>query len=193
MIPFNPEDYGPAAAELLVPERIAELGPGSPNVSVRPRLENLDAETLCPPQRRIADRSMAACCCAALWLYHDFLDASHKISQNVDTPSGSYWHGIMHRREGDFSNSKYWLRRVGHHPTFAALSDAARQRAAAGKPDPSAAFLGEQREWDPFRWIDLCEQQSDSNSSTAELCRHIQHEEWIILFDYCFRRAFAAG
>ena len=53
---------------------------------------------------------MAACCLAGVWLLHDYLDESHTISQRIDTPSGSFWHGIMHRREGDFSNAKYWFR-----------------------------------------------------------------------------------
>src|SRR4051794_32254466 len=44
---------------------------------------------------------------AGLWLWHDWLDESHRISQRVETADGSYWHAIMHRREGDFSNSKY--------------------------------------------------------------------------------------
>src|SRR5256885_982720 len=43
---------------------------------------------------------------AGLWLWHDFLGESHKIAQSLATPSGSMWHAIMHRREGDFSNSK---------------------------------------------------------------------------------------
>ena len=47
---------------------------------------------------------------AGIWLYVDDLDRSHTISQSLDTVEGSLWHAIMHRRESDFSNSKYWLR-----------------------------------------------------------------------------------
>ena len=63
----------------------------------------------------VVDQDMAQCCFAAVWLLHDELDQSHRISQDVDTPTGSFWHGIMHRREGDFSNSKYWFARIGRH------------------------------------------------------------------------------
>ncbi|MGB1126733.1 MAG: hypothetical protein ACPG4Q_16145, partial [Phycisphaeraceae bacterium] len=38
---------------------------------------------------------------AGLWLYVDELDRSHEYSQSIHTPTGSFWHAIMHRREGD--------------------------------------------------------------------------------------------
>jgi hypothetical protein len=55
---------------------------------------------------------------SALWLYIDELDQSHKVSQGIGDATGSFWHGIMHRREGDFSNSHYWFDKVGEHPAI---------------------------------------------------------------------------
>lgn len=60
---------------------------------------------------------------SGLWLLAGDLDRSHRISQDDSSPEGSFWHGIMHRREGDFSNAKYWFRRVGEHPVFARLAE----------------------------------------------------------------------
>jgi hypothetical protein len=60
----------------------------------------------------LAARSAAPELQAAIWLYVDDLAKSHTISQGIDGPIGAYWHGIMHRREGDFSNSKYWFRQA---------------------------------------------------------------------------------
>jgi hypothetical protein len=60
---------------------------------------------------------------AGLWLYVDNLDRSHTVSQSIETTTGSYWHGIMHRREGDFSNSRYWHRKAAGHPLLAAQPD----------------------------------------------------------------------
>jgi hypothetical protein len=34
------------------------------------------------------------------------------------TDSLSFWHAIMHRREGDFWNSKYWYARCRNHPAL---------------------------------------------------------------------------
>jgi hypothetical protein len=58
---------------------------------------------------------------AALWLYVDNLERSHPVSQGIETSTGSFWHGIMHRREGDFSNSHYWMHRSAAHPLIVEL------------------------------------------------------------------------
>ncbi|HMF12844.1 MAG TPA: hypothetical protein VKE94_11075, partial [Gemmataceae bacterium] len=123
-------DYSPAINDLLRDERLAPLGPGTPNVSVRVQLAALTNENLLA-SHPVRDADMAAACRAGLWLYHDFLDESHSISQDIDTPTGSYWHGLLHRREPDFSNSKYWFRRVGTHPVFEPLFIAAAELARA--------------------------------------------------------------
>src|ERR1700733_10019050 len=59
---------------------------------------------------------------AGLWLWHDGLEESHAISQGLHSATGSFWHAIMHRREGDFSNSKYWYARCRTHPILAAMN-----------------------------------------------------------------------
>src|SRR4051794_38514633 len=70
-------------------------------------------------------RDDAAAALAGLWLWHDFLDESHTISQGIQSDTGSFWHAIMHRREGDFSNSKYWYARCENHPALPTLARAA--------------------------------------------------------------------
>src|SRR5205807_2070267 len=81
---FDPSAYGPAVADLLAEDRLAPLGPGTPNRAARPKLAALTVEAILAG-RPIADGDMARACLAGLWLYHDFLDESHTISQDVAT------------------------------------------------------------------------------------------------------------
>jgi hypothetical protein len=185
-MPHQTADYGPLIAELLRDERLQPLGPGSPNQEMRTLLDKLSVASAFA-HTSIRDQDMAACCCAGLWLYHDFLDESHRICQDIATPSGSYWHGFLHRREPDFGNAKYWFRRVGNHPVFEPL----RQDSAEwAKNEPRAGFLTRQTAWDPFAFIDLCEE-SGRGSPTEILCRRIQQREWELLFDFCYQQAIA--
>ncbi|HEV3261495.1 MAG TPA: hypothetical protein VG013_31885 [Gemmataceae bacterium] len=179
--------YSAAVADLLGEPRLAPLGPGTPNLGARPRLEALTVETAFAPQTLI-DHDMGAACLAGLWLYHDFLDESHRLSQDIDTPEGSYWHGLMHRREPDYTNAKYWFRRVGAHPVFPTVHAAAGELAAA-EPAPVAGFLAGRAAWDPFAFIDLCEASLGGRVPCVMLCRRIQQREWEVLFDHCYRRA----
>lgn len=185
MFTFDPTAYGPIVADLYEPGRLPELGPGRPDSKMRARFESVTIRELFG-KHAVRDQSMASCCLAALWLYHDFLDESHEISQTIQTTSGSYWHGIMHRREPDYGNSKYWFRRVGKHPIFEPLRAAAVQIVQSATLDRSAAFLAEQPAWDPFAFVDLCEAAASGRASCELLCRRIQQAEWDLLFDYCY-------
>jgi hypothetical protein len=151
-------------------------------------LASLSADSIVAPVQ-VRDRAMAQCCLAGLWLRFDFLDESHQISQTIDTPSGSYWHGLMHRREPDFGNAKYWFRRVGKHPVFEPLAIQAASLAAAREAGPAAEFLKDATAWDPFRFVDLCELAGPGRQSLSDLCRDVQHLEWDLLFCSCYQQA----
>lgn len=178
--------YSPVVSALLADAPLNGLGPGRANSEAQARLDALTPETLVSPHT-VADRSMALACCAGLWLRHDYLDESHRLSQEIATAAGSYWHAIMHRREPDFDNSKYWFRRVGRFGTFDALLGEA-QKLTAASPVAAAAELASQTAWDPFRFVDLCAAAAKQPALT-ELCRLIQRREWELLFDDCLRRA----
>lgn len=177
----------PEIRPLLAEDRLNELVPGSPNVAIKPQLQEL--ERVLPAKAK--DRAFASACLAGLWLYHDFLDESHAISQDLDTAEGSYWHAILHRREPDYGNSKYWFRRFSGHPIFSALcNEAAALAEQAGVP-AGCEYLTRQKAWDPFAFVDLCESAARDKGSQQRLCRLIQRREWDLLFHYCHDRAFS--
>jgi hypothetical protein len=153
----------PVAAILGDGTRLAELGPGSPDPSKKPLLLAFDPLRDLGP---VTVRDMAKLCHAGLWLYHDYLDESHTISQEVETPTGSFWHAVMHRREPDPSNSKYWWRRVGNHPVLARLEYG-----------------------DPVAFVDRCERARGKGNAEEAECKRLQLAEWHALFQFCFEKA----
>lgn len=153
-------------AALWAIECLPELGPGKPNESVRAALKALTPETAFPNLR---NREAALACISGTWLYHDFLDESHTISQDLDDWFGSYWHGIMHRREPDADNAKYWFRRVPANPIFEEL----------GTPST----------WNPANFIDRCERSRDKGTEEETRCRELQLKEMRLLFEWCCREA----
>src|SRR5579871_5932029 len=88
---------------------VAEGGPSG----AAKLLAGLKAEQLFGIPVKHPDDALAAL--SGLWLWVDALDECHKIAQDLVSPTGSFWHAIMHRREGDFSNSKYWYHRCPNH------------------------------------------------------------------------------
>ena len=100
-----------------------------------------------------------------LWLLAGDLDASHDISQTVETSDASFWHAIMHRREGDFSNAKYWFRRVGQHPVLMQLGDTDYQ--------------------DAFSFVDRCETAIQTGGDEIDKCESLQWLEWQLLYLHC--------
>jgi hypothetical protein len=96
---------------------------------------------------------------AGVWLYVDDLDRSHSICQGIDDETGSFWHGIMHRREGDFSNSHYWFKKVGQHPAMSRVGG-----------------------YEPHEFITAVE--TLHTDDPQELIA-LQRREWETLFSYC--------
>jgi hypothetical protein len=179
-------EFTPIVRSLLSPERACDLGPGRPNEMMRAKLQQLTPEQLFAPTK-VRDVDAAKACLAGLWLYHDFLDQSHEISQEIATVEGSYWHGIMHRREPDYGNAAYWFRKVGRHPVFDTLGTAAHELATT---DPSRIVMPSP--WDPFWFIDFCEKCVRNKEPGDQLARLIQKREWELLFAHCYRKAVAA-
>ena len=105
---------------LLATPEPAELGPGPrAGVESAPALEQAIAVAFARTEFPPATQELVR---ALVLLWHDHLDAAHSISQGIATPDGSLIHAIMHRREPDYWNSKYWWRRVGQHSCFLELA-----------------------------------------------------------------------
>ncbi|MBI3473132.1 MAG: hypothetical protein HY013_17380 [Candidatus Solibacter usitatus] len=180
---FDPASYGPAVAQLLSLDgagcRLMPLASGvCSSPEARARIDALPDEQIFPGARApVAAR-------AGLYLYFSCLDQAHAVAQDLETTEGSYWHAILHRQEPDPANSGYWFRRVGDHTLFHALREEAGQIAARHP----AAGLALPSRWDPYRFIEICEEARRKPGSPMEQAAlEIQLAEWQLLFDYCAR------
>ncbi|WVF67726.1 hypothetical protein IAT40_002485 [Kwoniella sp. CBS 6097] len=62
---------------------------------------------------------------AALHLANDDIHHCHLIAQdNEGDPTANLLHATLHRREGDYWNSKYWWSNVRSHPLISSSSSA---------------------------------------------------------------------
>lgn len=136
-------------------------------------------------------REMRLACRAGLLLFNDDLEASHNLSQQIETPTGSFWHAILHRREGDFSNANYWWRKTGEHPVFADVYTEAMSTLIAQSEEPAREFsrrLETAGVWQPMEFVALCEDAALKNEDPAWL-RALQFVEMQALLNWCRERA----
>jgi hypothetical protein len=136
-----------------------------------------------------ASDDFAKCVRSALFLYFSALDESHRISQDITSATGSFLHGIMHRQEPDYANSKYWFRRTGLHELFPTLREECTR--LRYRSEQIEQRLGSRPDWDPVWFIDQCEQAVRGNGprDVVQDLESIQRLEWRLVFDYSYRRA----
>jgi hypothetical protein len=128
--------------------------------------------------------------CAGLALMDDNLELGHDLAQSIEGhPDGDYWHAIMHRREPDYGNSKYWFRHVGRHPVFAPLASRAAEIMNDATTDVGSRWASRLKldaGWDPFAFVDMCEAAaSDEESDLGLTARRIQWSEMLLLLRHC--------
>ncbi|GIX07715.1 MAG: hypothetical protein KatS3mg115_2118 [Candidatus Poribacteria bacterium] len=134
---------------------------------------------------------------AGLHQWNDNLEVSHTLamSEGAKEPLGrqtlDYWHGIMHRREPDYPNAKYWFRRVGEHSLFPTLLESAQAalRNSERNRDTVARELLSWNRWDAFQFVDWCQQYAGTGSEEERTLQLVQALEMRRLLEFCADRA----
>ena len=194
---FNLADYPTPIQQVLSAhdsgKRLMPLAPRTPlRGQALDQLAAVDATQLVSPQS-LTSREFGDCVRGALFLYLSALDDSHKISQAIPSKTGSFLHGVMHRQEPDYSNSKYWFRRVGDHELFPQLRESTLELLGQQGEAVSERLrddVGRRPAWDPYWFVDQCELANrGGDAGLVTVLRQIQLLEWQMLFDYCYRKA----
>jgi len=121
-----------------------------------------------------------ACLEAGLWLLADGWEEAHRLCQDVETAQGAAWHGVVHRLEGDYSNSKYWWRQA----RGVKWNRGAGELRGIVEAAP-AALAGELRAlvrgYDPSVFVELVERHRE-DAAWREMLLDLQRWEWLALF-----------
>ncbi|WP_437193715.1 hypothetical protein [Planctomicrobium sp. SH527] len=130
---------------------------------------------------------------SGLMLLLDDLDGSHELSQSVEGVGhlhlGDYWHAIMHRREPDYFNAKYWFRRIGQHPLFDELGTLAKNVLGNTRDSEASDWQKKltSRGWNSTGFVELCEAVArDEQSPLGIAARQIQLLEMLLLLRFCW-------
>ena len=81
---FDTGAYGGVFAELISEKRLNPLDGGEENTAAKSALDALAVQSAFAG-KKVVDEDMAQACISGMWLYHNFLDASHTISQGIHT------------------------------------------------------------------------------------------------------------
>lgn len=165
------------------------LGPGPR----RNRLSTAELRTRLTPFNRSGNgecnpRSLLE---AVALLYHDHHDLAHDLVQDLACQEGVLIHAILHRREPDYWNAKYWFRRVTDHPMYRSLTVRLQALESSTASEEWMPELLLADSFDPISMVDACEkvEGKDENLPAVTFLREVQQMEFECLVEHLLANA----
>lgn len=123
---------------------------------------------------------------AATLLYHDHHDDAHDLVQDLACQEGVLIHAILHRREPDYWNAKYWFRRISDHPIYRCLTNRLQALPASAAAQTWLPKLSLADTFDPIAMVDACEEVSGQGENARDtiFLREVQQLEFECLVEF---------
>ena len=127
---------------------------------------------------------------AALWLRLGLIDRAHEIVQDGKRGTAAYLHGVVHRLEGDYWNSKYWFRQVRDESLMETIGNKIIHSLEDSRYTEPALELkliqSNQFQFDAF--VDTCAALTKTplkSDMTASMVQQIIKSEWLAMLVLC--------
>ena len=161
-----------------------DLGPGPrPGTTTEKALNQSLDDLLVGPNLPPVQRQLIR---ALILLWHDHLDSAHVMALEIENPDGSLLHAIVHRRERDYSNALFWLRRAGRHPAYPEIARRAAFFLDTTENQSLRVKLLADAEWSALAFVGLCKQVAgNENAQTMTLSEIQRLESEALLEHFC--------
>jgi len=156
------------------------LGRDKPLLNGKKAVEALTAENL----GWVKDSQTLLFVESALYIYFDCFEEAHQIAQDHEGIYGNWLHAILHRREPDAGNSKYWYQRVNGPPSvYEGIGVKALEilgKNPVNELDSLAQKISKSKTWEPGTFVDLCDKfrKKEPSSLPYKALVEIQEIEW---------------
>ena len=164
----------------LKEDLLRKLIPQEPDAPLLARRIREADEATISGGRAVGDPGIFALVRGVLFYAVDAIHEAHAVFQEAPGDLGAYWHGMMHRREGDFENARYWFRRAGKLGFFDLLHRAASEH---------SPVMARQSNWDPYLFTGECEQARFGAEEGLKELAALQLVEFEGVFEYCWRKS----
>jgi len=163
------------------PRPLERLVRGKPNAAGKKAVEALTKRDM----KDAKDSKSLPLVQGALYLCFDCWKEAHELADAHEGTAAGHWlHAIVHRREPDAGNSKYWYAKVSPPArVFEAIGLEALaflKKAPVPELESLAQELQKTKIWTPAAFVELCDKfkEGEPGSPGYRALAHIQEIEW---------------